>query len=282
VPALAFAWVSVVSGCASPPPPISHLEDRARLDVPIAVCRKPLSRDDVGDGGVPRSDVYWGLVFAGFRGLGGPMRATDVDCVGEPLAANGVTFPPIGADDSVVSADADGTQVVWLRSSKVSDTVADGPIAVVRPRTSDIDLYAIGRYRGSPRHSAFDLVALGTSRVVVAHDEGCADVKVDTECDSTLAFYVVVGGTLVRAADSPAQRVRFGTLKGLGRVQYRLTTDPTTVDGTSIRVHEKLQVRDSNDEDIRKAEGDRVFALQPDGRLVAAQDSLWPKLPAKP
>ena len=150
-----------------------------------------------------------------------------------------------------------------------------------RPRASELDVYAIGRYRGSKR-SRFELAQLGTSRLVIAHDEGCADVKVDVECDSTLSFYLVVGGHLFAAADSPAQRLRYGNVKGVGRVQYRLMTDAPVIDGHTIKIHEKLQVRDSAEEDVRKAEGDRVFALDSDNQLKAQQDSLWAQIPRGP
>jgi hypothetical protein len=270
------------AACGSHPPPVSHLEDRARLDVPIAICRKPLAHEDVLDGGAPRPDTYFSLVVPKFQGMGTPVHGEDVDCVGESLASDAGATPAITADDLTVVTAADGTQAVWLESARASDAIGDGPLAVVRPRTSDLDLYAIGRYRGSRRHSTFELVGVGTSRVLIARDDGCADVKVDVECDSTLTFFVAEGGQLVPAADSPAQRIRYGFARGVGRVQYRLTTDAPVVDKGTIKVHEKLQVRDSGDEDIRKAEGDRVFAFGPDGQLTAAQPSLWSQLPAKP
>ncbi len=266
---------TVASSCGSTPPPISRIEDKARLDVPISICRKPLAPGDVSDAGTARTDAYWNVVLGNFHGMGVALHADEVDCVGERVFAGAATAAPIAEDDLVSSNADDGLQATWLRSFRTSDGTAAGPLALVRPRSSEIDVYAIGRYKGSLRHSRFELGQLGTSRLVVAHDEGCADVKVDVECDSTVSFFVATGGKLVAAADSPAQRIRYGNAKGLGRVQYRLTTDPPVFDGRTARIHEKLQVRDSAQEDVRKAEGDRVFVLSADGRLVAQQDSLW-------
>jgi hypothetical protein len=285
------AWVVVASvgamapACATPPP-VSHLEDKARLDVPVAICRHPVEPGDLDDAGSPHPDAYWSVIVPAFQGFGSALQPTDVDCVGETHAAafRGRPASPasIGADDAVVVAGDDGMQVVWLRAFRSAESAAEGPVAIVRPRPSEVDVYAIGSYRGSAAHSRFAFGRLGASRIVVATDDGCADVKVDVECESTLTFYAMVGGKLVAAADSPAQRIHYGTLKGLGRVQYRLTTDPPAFDKLTVRVHERLEVRDANEEDVRKAEGDRAFVLGEDGRLVAQQDSLWSQLPAAP
>jgi hypothetical protein len=97
-----------------------------------------------------------------------------------------------------------------------------------------------------------------------------------------MTFYLVVGGRLEAVAQTPAQRLRYGTLKSLGRVQYRLATEPPVFDKGTIRIHERLQVRDSGDEDVRKAEGDRVFAVGPDGKLSAPQDTLWSQVSKAP
>jgi hypothetical protein len=269
----------LAAGCPTPPP-ISHIEDKARLDVPIAICRKPLAPGDSVDGGAPHAEAYFGVVYPAFRGLGQPLRADDLDCVGERAGTDSsFTSAPLVDDDAAITTAKDGTQAVWLRSWRTSNGAAAGPIAIMRPRASELDVYAIGRYRGSKQHSRFELGQLDTTRLVIVHDEGCADVKVDVECESTLSFYLVSGGQLFAAADSPEQRLRYGNVKGVGRVQYRLMTDAPVIDGRTIKVHEKLQVRDAAEEDVRKAEGDRVFTLDSDNHLKAQQDSLWAQIP---
>lgn len=273
---------AIAAACASPPP-ISRVEDRARLDVPIAICRKPIAPGEANDAGVPRPDSYWEVVFPGFRGFGTAFNPNEPDCVGDPHVgdAKGPQGPAIqiGQDDALVAPGPDGVQAVWFRSFHVTDKVGAGPLVLARPRASELDVYAIGGFRGSLAHSRFELARLGSVRTIVAYDDSCADVKVDTECDSTVTFYVVMGGKLVAAAESPLQRIRFGTAKGLGKVQYRLTADPPVFDKLTVRIHERLQVRDAGDEDVRKAEGDRVFVLNDDRTLVAQQDSLWSQVP---
>ncbi|HXX69291.1 MAG TPA: hypothetical protein VEK07_19055 [Polyangiaceae bacterium] len=266
--------------CAGAPPPPSRLEDKARLDVPIAICRKPLSPGDLGDGGAPGPDAYFSVVFPSFRSFGAPLGAHDPDCVGETHGSGVQGTPgPIAAADAIIVPGED-VDVVWLRAFQPSaDRTSEGPLALVRARPSEIDVYAVGDYHGSPSHSRFTLAKLGSTRAVVAADDGCADVKVGAECESTLTLYVVIGGKLAPAATSPAERIRYGTKRNLGRLQYRLTTDPPVFDKATMTVHEKLQVRDSGEEDIRKAEGDRVFVLGADGRVAAQQDSLWSQVP---
>lgn len=275
--------LSAVAGACASPPPISHIEDKARLDVPIAICRKQLQGGDVADGGSPRTDIYWGVIFPSFRGFGTALNPEDVDCVGERPAvelSGGGSSQAISADQLVVSTADDGKQVAWLRLASTPDGSSAGVLALMRPRTSEIDVYAIGRYKGSAKNSKFEIGQLGTTRMVTAHDLGCADVKVDNECDSTLDIYLVTGGKLTLATTTPEEKLRYGIAKGLGRVKYHLTTTAPVMDGKTLRVHEKLLVRDQNDEDVRKAEGDRVFAPGPDGKLVAQEDSLWSQVPA--
>jgi hypothetical protein len=276
----ALAWAN---GCGGSPP-ISRIEDKARLDVPIAICRKPLAPNETNDAGVARSDAYWNVLLPGFRGIGFPIRPGDVDCVGD-RSDNGMAGPvgtvnPVAEDDLVLSAPEDGVQAAWLRAFRTADGTAFGPLGLVRGRASELDVYAVGRFRGSVRNSRFELGQLGTFKIVVAHDGRCVDAKVDVECESTVVFFVANGGKLVAAANTPEQRLRYANAKGLGRFQYRLTTDPPMFDGPTVRVHEKLLVRDANQEEVRKAEGDRVFTLAGEGRLTAQQDSLWSQLPS--
>ena len=284
--ALAIGAITAIAAACGSAPPISRLEDRARLDVPIAICRRPLAPGEANDAGIPKPDSYWEVVFPGFRGFGTAFNPNEPDCVGEPhvVDARGPQGPAVqtGQDDALVAPGPDGVQAVWFRAFHVNDRIGAGPLVLARPRPSELDVYAIGGFRGSLTHSRFELARLGSTRTIVGYDDSCADVKVDTECDSMVTFYVTAGGKLVPAAESPSQRIRFGTAKGLGKVQYRLTADPPVFDKLTVRIHERLQVRDAGDEDVRKAEGDRVFVLNDDRTLVAQQDSLWSQVPKNP
>ena len=263
-------------------PPVSRIEDKARLDVPISICRKALAPGDTNDAGVARTDAYWSVLLPGFRGIGFPIRPSDLDCVGErpDRGVSSGVVSPIGEDDLVLSAPDDGVQVAWLRAFRPSDGVGLARLRSCEAVPRKIDVYSIGRFSGSVHHARFELGQLGTSRIIVAHDGRCADAKVDTECESILSFFVASGGKIVAAATTPEQRLRYANgVKGVGRFQYRLTTDRPVFDGPTVRVHEKLLVRDANQEDVRKAEGDRVFTLVADGKLAPQQDSLWSQLP---
>jgi hypothetical protein len=281
-------WLSVIAlpelaACshAPGPPPI---EDKARRDVPIAICRKSLSGADTSDAGAPRLEAYWSVVIPAFHALGASLDPGASNCVGDKLSTNagGGVAPgtqPIASDDLVLVSDEGGLQAAWLRSFRVNDRVATGPLALLRARPAELDVYALGDYRGSLRHSRFEFGRLGVVTVLVAHDDRCADVKVDTECESSHAFYVKAGGRLVLSATTPAQRIQYGTMKDIGRVQYRLATEPPVLDAHSITVKERLSVRDPADEEVRKIEGDRVFVLRNDGTLAPNQDSVWAQVP---
>jgi hypothetical protein len=260
------------------PPPRSLVEDKARRDVPIAVCRKPLAPADVDESGAPRVEAYWGVLLPDFRGFNQTFEG--VDCVGDPVgpkASGGRAGPEsihVSRADSTLSPAADGTQLVWLRTSAISDRMASGPLAIVRPRPSELDVYSIGSFAGSAAHSRFELAKLGPYRVVAAVDAGCADVKVDVECESTLSLYLAVGGQLSAAAATPAERLKFGSLKEVGRVKWRLTTEPPIFEPQGVRIKEKLTVHDAGDNEVRKVEGERLFTFR-GGSLVASADSVW-------
>lgn len=273
----AFAAV-LCPACAHPqgPPPV---EDKARRDVPIAICRKALASADTNDAGAPRNEAYWSLIIPSFHGIGVPLDSSARDCVGNLAGGAGSggprTSPPVSSDDLVVTPDESGLQALWLKPFRVNDRVASGPLVLARPRPVELDVYAIGEYSGSARHSRFEFARLGPTVFVVAHDDGCADVKVDVECASAHSFYVKGGGRLLLGGTTPAQRVQFATLKDLGRVQFRLTTEGPIFDAKAITVKERLSVRDTAGEEVRKVDGDRVFTLRDDGTLSANQDTVW-------
>jgi hypothetical protein len=274
---LSWLVLPLAASCTHPPAP-PPVEDKARRDVPIAICRKVLASTDTTDAGAPRTEAYWSVVFPGFHGLGAAIDTGVGDCVGNSLLAGSGparTSQPVSSDDLSLTPDESGIQAVWLRPFRTNERVGAGPLVIARPRPAELDVYAIGDYSGSARHSRFDFAHLGTATVVVAHDDGCADVKVDTECQSAHAFYLKSGGRLVLAATTPAQRLQYGTLKDLGRVQFRLTTEGPTFDVKTITVKERLSVRDPAGEEVRKVEGDRVFTLRDNGALSPNQDSIW-------
>ncbi len=272
-------------------------EDKLRRDVPIAVCRKALAPADLNESGAPHQPAYWKVIVPSFRGFGSALDPDALTCVGDP-AQPLVAGAPADAHASRVPVvtDATGTivpavddlVVVWLRTVTVSDRASRGPLAIVRARPAEIDVYSLGTYEGSTRHSRFEVMRIATTTVVVARDEACADSKVDAECESVATIFAAAGGNLPPAARVTVERAAFGTMKEIGKVKYRLTTDPFTLDAASLHVKEHLTVRDANDEEVRKAEGERIFAFA-GAELTTKQPSIWsaavppaPSAPPKP
>jgi hypothetical protein len=279
---LACALTPYVASCGhSAPPPRSLVEDKARRDVPIAVCRKPLAPADLVESGAPRPEAYWSALLPGFSAFGGSFPAAD--CVGGVVSpearrtGEALTAAPtihVSSTDWSVSPAADGSQLVLLRTFSGSDRVASGLLALVHPRPSLLDVYAVGFYRGSTLHSRFELAKFDAAPLIVAHDDECADVKVETECQSVLSFYLVVGGDLALAGQTPSERLKYGSLKDVGRVKWRLLIDPPVFEPLAVRIKEKLSVHDASDNEVRKLESERVFTLQ-GAALVGTPESLW-------
>jgi hypothetical protein len=260
----------------------SGIEDKARRDVPVAICRTPLNQADTTEAGAPRPETYWKTLFPKFHGFGAPVDLSSPDCVGDRLllTPGAGSAPPlvVSTDDLTTSPADEGLQAVWLHAAAASDFVAYGPLALARARPSELDVYAIGLYRGSARHTRIELAKMGARSVVVARDESCADVKPGSECESTLFFYLVGGGHLALGGKTAMQHVQFGMMKDVGRVQSRLTTEPPVYEGESVRIKEKLSVRDSGEDEVRRSEGERIFTLRGD-ELVPNKDSIWSQAP---
>jgi hypothetical protein len=259
----------------------SRIEDKARRDVPVAICRKALAAGETKESGAPVMEAYWSVLFPSFRGFGSPLDSTARDCVGEAILALDAAAPPaaltITPTDSTISPGEEGLQAVWLRAP-AAERASSGALALVRPRPAELDVYAIGVYRGSARHSRFEFARMGTNTALLARDDGCADAAAAAECESTLSVYLPAGGKLVAAGRVPTERVQYGTMKDLGRVQWRMTTDPPLFDSHTMRVKEKLSVRDSREDEVRKSEGERVFTLH-GSELVANAETIWAQVP---
>ncbi|MDP9151421.1 MAG: hypothetical protein M3O36_15975 [Myxococcota bacterium] len=257
----------------------SRIEDRARRDVPIAICRKALTSTDTTEGGAPRLEAYWSVLFPEFRGFSSPLQSTARDCVGDApltLGSGPGTALTLGPADSTITGGEGGIQAVWLRGSS-SGSKSTGALALVRPRPSELDVYAIGAYSGSTQHSKLELALMDSAPVLLARDDSCADAAAGTECESTLSVYLAAGGQLRVAVRVPTERFQVGALKDLGRVQWRLTTEAPVFDANTMRLKEKLSLHDARDNEVRKLEGQRAFVLR--GReLVTASETLWSRV----
>ncbi len=285
---------SATAACGAPAPR-PRMEDRARRDVPIAICRKALAASDTYENGALRPEVYWATLFPTFQGFTSPLESTARDCVGDALfspemaAANASAAPNapvavvaptallIAPTQSTVGRGEEGIQAVWLRSAAAPAKMSDGLLALVRQRPTELDVHAIGVYRGSAAHSRFGFAKMGARPALVAWSDACADGAAGVECENTLTVYFTSGGQLVVGANATTERVQFGTMKDVGRVKWRLTTDPPLFDGKSMKIKEKLTARDAREDEIRKLEGQRIYMLK-GNELVPTGESLWTKV----
>ncbi|MDP9033582.1 MAG: hypothetical protein M3O50_02150 [Myxococcota bacterium] len=257
----------------------SRIEDRARRDVPIAICRKVLAPTDTTEGGAPRLEAYWSVLFPDFNGFGFPLQSSTRDCVGETRLAPGSgksTALALAPTDSTIAPGEGGIQAVWLRGSS-SGEKSTGVLALVRPRPSELDVYAIGAYSGSTRHSRLAFALLDAAPVLLARDDSCADAAAGSECESALLVYVAGGGQLHVALRVLTERYQAGTSKDLGRVYWRLTTEGPVFDANTMHLTERLSLHDARDNEVRKFEGDRIFVLR-GSELVPASDTLWSRV----
>jgi hypothetical protein len=273
-----------LAGCASAVES-SKLEDRARRTVPVPICLRPLERH-AGAGVVSslKPQDYWALVLPTFDPSTNSVDRTSPDCSGRPLfdqpelaEAEGVRTGAlmVKPDDAVVTPGPNAMRIVWLRTHRFADGTAAGPLALARPREGYAEVYATGFYRGREKDSRFALERMGPHFVVTAGDEGCSGAKPNQPCESALRVIMMSAGRLVPAAQIALDRIDYRSAPGVsGAAQYRLTATPV-FQPKSLRVIEQVVVRDQTQGVIRKSDLERVFRLQPGGRLVPTSDSLW-------
>jgi hypothetical protein len=282
---LAFASLFLgITGCAGAVES-SKLEDRARRTVPVPICLKALDRH--GGAGIVSSlkpEDYWGLVLPGFDPGAGTVDRSSPDCSGravferpELAEAEGVRTGPLTVkpEDAVVTPGPDALRIVWLRTHRFADGTAAGPLALARPREGYAEVYATGFYRGRVKDSRFAVERMGPRFIVTAGDDGCAGVKPHQSCESSFTVMLLNAGQLVSSARFALDRVAYRAAPGAsGAAQFRLTATPV-FQPQSIRVIEQVVVRDDVQGVLRKSDLERVFRLEPGGRLVPSADSLW-------
>jgi hypothetical protein len=281
VPLLVVA--GYVGGCAGAVGS-SKSEDRARRTIPIPICLKSLPRHaSPGVVSTLTPEDYWSLVLPSYDAEAGTVDPNASDCAGRPLLqapelaeAEGLrTTLAVKPDAYTVAKGPDGFQVVWLRSHKFSDGTYAGPIALLRAKEAYAEAYAIGLFRGAPATAHFGYERLGPEILVTAADEGCAGVAAGQGCESNVMLYLARDGSLRPAGKVPLDRIRYGSAPSVsGTVQFRLTAAPKYKE-KSVVATEQLVLRDSGQNEIRRATLDRTWKLDPDGKLLSDVDSLW-------
>jgi hypothetical protein len=277
------AFAACLASCA-PAVESTRLEDGARRVVPVPICLKPLPRH--GGSGVVSAltpDDYWSMILPSYDPSGPTVDPSSSDCAGRPLLtspelaqAEGTRTGQIRAapDDIVVGSGPDGFKVVWLRTHRFSNGTAGGPLALVRAKPAYAEVYAVGLYKGTLAGSRFGFERLGPDILVTAVDEGCTGVKSGQSCETSLVLMLSRAGELKPSARVSLDRVQYGQASGIpGTVQYRLTATPVYQD-KGVRIVEQIVVRDAGQNELRKSDLERVFALKGD-TLTPSGPSLW-------
>ncbi|MBN1610122.1 MAG: hypothetical protein JW940_26080 [Polyangiaceae bacterium] len=289
--ALSAIVVLGAAGCAGAVES-SRLEDRARRTIPVPICLKALERHGgAGVVSVLKPQDYWALILPTYDAGSNTVDRSSPDCSGRPVFSNPELAHAEGLrsgslvvkpDDAVVQPGPDDMRIVWLRTHKFADGTAAGPLALARPREGYAEVYATGFYRGRAKDSRFSLERMGARFAVTVGDEGCSGGKPNRPCESSFQVFVMAAGKLVGSARFTLDRVDYRSVSGVpGPVQFRLTAMPTFQSG-KLMVTEQLVLRDENQAVIRKSDMVRVFRLEPNGRLVTKQESLWKQVANAP
>ena len=275
---------ALAMGCASAVES-SKREDQARREVPVPICLESLERHgQSGQVSALQPQDYWKMILPSYDTASGTVDMSAADCAGrQPFQGDqflGAEGPRTGSiqvkpKDAIITPAADNFKVVWLRTHEFAEGVSAGPLALVRPREGHAEVYAIGTYRGRPKHSRFSLERMGPRILVTASDEGCAKAKEGSACETSMVIYVMSAGRLKASARIPLDRVQYGSAPGIpGSVQYRLTATPVFEEKV-VRVVEQVVLQDSSQTPLRKSHLERVFRLQGRGELRASKPSLW-------
>jgi hypothetical protein len=261
----------------------SKLEDRARREVPVPICLKPLARRSTAGASSASPGDYWSLVLPSYDAGSGTVDGSAPDCAGRDVFSSPLFQDAEGSrtgeipareDDLLVSPGANDFKVLWLRVERFGNGDVGGPLALARPREGTAEAYAIGLYRGNATSSHFSIERLGPRMLVTASNDACASAKPGQSCETKLAVFLMSAGQLLPAADLTLDRIQYGTAPGIvGGVQYRMTGTPM-FEAKVLRLTEQVVVRDSTQTAIRKSNLERTFVL--DGsRLVPSASSLW-------
>jgi hypothetical protein len=122
---------------------------------------------------------------------------------------------------------------------------------------------------------------MGSDLLVTAAENDCTGRNAGDPCENRLTVFLPRGGTLARVADIPIERVAYAgqTERGAtGRLQYRLTTAATYGDD-GIHLVEQIRVSDEDGRELRKAELERLFAIDDvKGTMTPSEPPLWDRV----
>lgn len=296
---LAVAGALLVLGAASLPScaeatPSPNLEDKARRVAPLPACIYYLPPKK-NDGFVRqlRPDQYWKAVYPTFDLDKDTLPNDAADCTGRALLADWQFrggdpirgWPlKVEEDDIVFGGGGDRLKVVWLRSHHFADGDDAGALALVRSMDNFVEVYGVGIYKGRPDKTRLALERMGPEVIITADNDTCTGAADGVACEAREQVFLPRLGQLRDVADIALERRAYGidTEKGArGKMEFRLTTAPTYSPGT-IKLFEKVSVRDDKGRELRKAELERTFSLDENGAMVPSEGPLWPRIFVQP
>lgn len=260
-----------------------RLEDRARRQVPVAICLTALERYGT-QGVVPalKPPDYWRMVLPSYDPEAKTVDTSAGDCAGRFVFSDTALGTSRGGivsagDEQVRVADAPGKfKIVWLSTHQFEDTEVAGPLALVRPLEGRAEVYAVGLFRGPPQ-SSFAFERLGSHILLTASDGRCSAVEKDQPCKTTVRVFVMRMGRLLEAAAFATDRVERRRGSGGGAVTYQFTAIPD-FSAKGFRLLEQVVVQDASQPAIQKSTLERNFQLTAEGKLVSEENSLWERV----
>jgi hypothetical protein len=242
-----------------------------------------------------REEQVLKLVFPQFDEEHRSLPAQALACTGrpvfdDPLLAGGTsahgTWPFAEQDGDVLyGSGGDHLKIVWLKVLSFADGTSGGPIAIVRSSERFGEVLAVGVYRGRQDRVHLATQRIGSDLLVTAQEDACVGRKQGEPCENRMTVLLPRMGRLSRAAEIPIERVAYGAGEGekgergaTGTLEYRLTTSADyKPDG--IHLVEQIKVNDDEGRELRKAELERLFALDDvKGTMAPSEAPLWDRV----
>ncbi|MCL2725578.1 MAG: hypothetical protein FWD69_14185 [Polyangiaceae bacterium] len=179
--------------------------------------------------------------------------------------------------DITYGSGGDRLKVVWLRTHEFSDGTFAGPLAVYRTSERFAELFALGVHRGKPDKARLGTARMGGEVLVTVEQDGCSNRKEGSPCQTMLSVLLPRRGVLTEFMNVPVERVGYSGKNergAMGVLEYRLTSVPDFRQD-SVHLVEQIRVQDDTGREFRKAEHERLFTIDDNGNVVAAEPPLW-------
>jgi hypothetical protein len=281
------------TGCDAPPAR-TPLEDQTRRVAPLPACVMYLPARRATTAGTLRhlkEEEIVRLLFPAFDEEKRQLPKDSPVCtgrnvLGDPSLAGGAPIRgswPITEEDGDIlyGSGGDRIKVVWLRLLKWEDGTVGGPVAILRPSEKFAEVFAVGALRGRPERVKLETQRMGNDLLVTAEEDDCIGRKEGDACLNRTTIFLPRRGILQRIVDLPIERVAYvgqAERGAYGQLQYHLTT-AADYKPDGIHLVEQIRVLDEGGRELRKAELERLFAMdEVKGTLVASEPPLWDRV----